>query len=224
MKKKWIVTLAAAGLLLSTTAGAYAGANLEAIKAFFDKDIKFTVNGESFKLVNAKGVPTYPIIHNSTVYLPVRAISDAMGVAVSYDSKTKTVALGEKVNGTPIAKGFDDMYHKKDPQVTTFEGKDYKEVYFNDATGNRAGNFMLYPKGKYQKLYLQVAAIGEDIEAIQIFNADKNQIELKKESISVEDGLKTIIVDIAGVQELYISADLKNGGKMFVPLTTSYYK
>ncbi|MFD0717558.1 stalk domain-containing protein [Paenibacillus sp. GCM10027626] len=223
MKKKWMATIAAAGLLLSTTAGVYAGSNLQEIKAFFDSSIKFTVDGKSYQPVNDKGVPTLPIVHNGTTYLPVRAISNALGVTVKYDGKTKTVALGEQAKGTPIAAGFDSMYHSKDPKVTMYNGKDYKDVYFDDATGGRNSSFMLYPKGKYQKLYLQVAAVGKDIEEIKVEDSGTNTV-LAKESVAIDDGLKTIVVDISGVQELYIYADLDNGGKMFVPLTTSYYK
>ena len=82
---------------------------------------------------------------------------------------------------------------------------------------------MLYPKGKYQKLYLQVAAIGEDVEELVVKDSGKDII-LKQESVTVADGLKTIVVDIGGVSELYIYGDLKDSGKLFVPLTTSYYK
>ncbi|UVI30642.1 copper amine oxidase N-terminal domain-containing protein [Paenibacillus spongiae] len=223
MKKKWIVTISAASMMLGAGTGAFAGSNLQEIKAYFDKSLKMTVNGKAFQPTNDKGVPTLPIVYNGTTYLPVRAVSGALGVAVDYDTKTKTVSIGEKTEGTPIADGFEDMYRTKDPQMTTFNGKDYKDVYFNNATGNRSGSFMLYPKGKYQKLYLQVAAIGEDVEELVIKDSDKDII-LKQESVTVADGLKTIVVDIGGVSELYIYGDLKGQGKLFVPLTTSYYK
>ncbi len=223
MKKKWFATVAAASLLLSASAGVYAGSNLQEIKAYFDSSIKFVVNGTAFEPTNEKGVPVLPIIHNGTTYLPVRSISGALDVAVNYDSKTKTVYLGEKLEGTPISAGFDNMYHTKDPEMTVYKGKDYKDVFFDNATGSRSSSFMLYPKGKYQKLYLQIAAIGEDIEQFKVEDSKSGTV-LKTETVAVADGLKTIEVNIAGVHELYIHGNVSDSGKVFVPLTTSYYK
>jgi hypothetical protein len=47
---------------------------------------------------------------------------------------------------------------------------------------------------------------------------------LKVDSVSISEGLKTIEVDIGGAEELWVDAEVKDGGAMFVPLTTSYYK
>ena len=223
MKKKWIASIAVASMLVGSSAGAFAASNLQEIRAFFDSGLKFKLHGKDYTPANDQGVPTLPITYNGTTYLPVRAISNALDVAISYDAQTKTISLGEKSEGTPIADGFNDMYHTKDPALTTFNGKDYKEVYYNNAPSNRNASFMLYPKGKYQKLVLQIAAIGHDIEALQIKDSGNN-IVLKTETINVADGLKTIEVDIGGVEQLYINGSVKDGTKVFVPLTTSYYK
>ncbi|WP_020618016.1 stalk domain-containing protein [Paenibacillus daejeonensis] len=223
MKKKWIASIAVASMLVGSSAGALAASNLQEIKAFFDSGLKFKLHGKDYVPANDKGVPTLPITYNGTTYLPVRAISNALDVAISYDPQTKTISLGEKSEGTPIADGFNNMYHTKDPALTTFNGKDYKEVFFDNAPSNRGSSFMLYPKGKYQKLVLQIAAIGHDIETLKINDSGKD-IVLKTETIAVGEGLKTIEIDIGGVQELFIHADVEAGGKVFVPLTTSYYK
>jgi hypothetical protein len=223
LKKKWMATFAAAALLLSTSAGVYAGSNLQEIKAYFDSSIKFKIDGKSYQPTNDKGAAVLPIIHNGTTYLPVRAIAGALDVTVSYDGNTKTVLLGEKLDGTPIDDGFSSGYRTKDPQLTVYNGKDYKDVYFDNNPHSRSSSFMLYPKGKYQSLYLQVAAIGDDIEKLAIKDSD-NDINLKTETVNIADGLKTIKVDIAGVNSLYIYADVTKDGKLFIPLTTSYYK
>jgi hypothetical protein len=55
------------------------------------------------------------------------------------------VLLGEKPDGVSIADGFDNMYRTKDPGKTTYNGKDYKDVYFDDGDGNRSSNFILKP-------------------------------------------------------------------------------
>lgn len=224
MKKKAAAALIGLSLFASTTAGVYAGSNLQEIKAFLNPGLKFKVDGSPVQLVNANGSTVTPITYNNTIYLPVRAVSDALRVAVDYDAKTGTVQLGEKSEGVAIAAGFDSMYHTKDPSKTTYNGKDYKDVYFDDASGGRTSSFMLQPKKKYQKLYLQVAAIGKDLDKELIVKDTDTDTELKAQKVASADGLVTIEVDIGGVNELYIHTEIASGGSLFVPLTTSYYK
>ena len=223
MKKKWMISTMVAALMLTAGTGVYAGAKLQEVKAYLNSSIQLKYNGTSVQPRDEKGNAVLPLTYNGTTYLPVRAVADIVGVAVSYNPETYTVELGEKAEGVAIAKGFENMYYTKDPKETTYQGKDYKEAYFDNASGKRSSNFMLYPKGKYQKLVLQVAAVGEDIDNFAIEDSEKN-VKLTTEKVAVSDGLKTIEVDIAGVNELYIYADVLNNGAMFVPLTTSYYK
>ncbi|MNE77266.1 hypothetical protein D3C80_1735680 [compost metagenome] len=82
---------------------------------------------------------------------------------------------------------------------------------------------MLYPDKKYQKLYIQVAAIGGDIKDFTIQDSDTDTV-LKKQTITAEQGLVTIEANIAGVSKIYVTGQVKDGASMFVPLTTSYYK
>ncbi len=223
MKKKWMLTGAAAIFLVSSSAGVYAGAQLKEIKAYLDSGMKFQMDGKPFQPVNDKGAVMAPISYNNSTYLPVRAISNALGVAVSYDSATHTVILGEKTEGVSIAGGFRDHLRTKDPDLTGYNGKDYKDVFLNNLSGNRSASFMLYPEGKYQKLYLQVAAIGQDIEEFFVQDSDSD-VKLEIDSVSISEGLKTFEIDISGIDTLYVHAKIRDGGSIFVPLTTSYYK
>ncbi|TYP79814.1 stalk domain-containing protein [Paenibacillus methanolicus] len=225
MKKKWIAAGAAGIFLLSASAGVYAGNNLQQIKAFLDPSMKFLVNGKPFQPQNDKGAALAPISYNGSTYLPVRAISNALGVSIEYNGATNTVILGEKLAGVPIADSYGNSgsQRTKDPQSTSYNGKDYKDVHFNNLKGARSDGFMLYPKGKYQKLVLQTAAIGEDIEEFFVSDSDSD-VRLKSDSIAVADGLKTYEIDISGYESLFVHAKIKDGGSFFVPLTTSYYK
>ncbi len=211
-------------MLLSMGTGALAATKLQEIKAFLNPEIKVKVDGSPIQLKDAKGNAIVPINYKDSNYFPIRAISDALGVAVDYNNETKTIILGEKVDGTAIAHGFDDMYHTKDPDQTTYKGVDYKEAYFNNGSGNRGGSFMLYPKKEHQKLYLQIAAIGEDIEKVEIKDSDNDIILKQVDVVKAEDGLVTIEADIGGVESLYVHFDIKDNSSAFIPLNTSYYR
>lgn len=223
MKKKVAITLTSLAMLGCLGTGVYAGSNLQEIKAYLNPGIKFKVDGQSVQLKNSSGAVIAPITYNNTTYLPVRAISDLLGVTVNFDGKSNTIQLGEQSEGYSIATGFESSYRTKDPSMTVYKGKDFKDVYFDNGSGKRGTSFMLYPKGKYQKLYLQVAAIGSDITDFHVLDS-KTDTVLKKQNISVEDGLITIEVNIAGVDSLFVHGDVERDGSVFIPLTTSYYK
>lgn len=56
-------------------------------------DIKVTLNGQQVTLVDANGSTVEPFAIDGTTYLPVRAVSAALGLDVAYDASTSTVTL-----------------------------------------------------------------------------------------------------------------------------------
>lgn len=214
----------ASTIVVSVAAGAYGAGKLQEIKAYLNSGISIKVDGSPAQLKDGNGNAVLPITYQNTTYLPIRAVSDALGVAVEYDKATETINLGEKVDGVAIANGFDDMYHTKDPVSTTYNNKDYKEVFYNNGTGNRSSSFMLYPKSQYQKLYLQIAAIDQPIEKLTIKDSENDVILKEIAVINPGEGLVTIEANIGGVNSLYIYGNVKDGGKVFIPLLNSYYK
>jgi hypothetical protein len=172
-------------------------------------------------LLDAHGNVVTPITYDGSTYLPARAIANSLNDAVDFDVATNSVLFGEKVEGTPI--NADQTFYQaiKDPNLTKYKNKDYGEVIKD--TKSSGSNFSIKPKGKYQKLYLQVAAIGSEVE-IKI--QDNNSVLLKQDIVSIDDGLKTIEVNVAGLDEVTVFYSYENDDKsgVFVPLTTSYYK
>ncbi|MNZ68809.1 hypothetical protein D3C78_870850 [compost metagenome] len=224
LKKKTFAAVISVSMLASMGTGAFAATKLQEIKAYLNPNIKVQVDGTYTDLRDAKGNAIAPITYQGANYFPIRAISDALNVAVDYDESTQTIQLGEKVEGVSIAKGFTDMYHTKDPAQTTYKGTDYKEAYFNNNTGNREASFLLKPNKEHQTLYLQIAAVGGDISNLTVKDADSQVILKSVETIKSEDGLVTVEVGIGGVKSLYIYGNVKGDTSVFVPLTTSYYK
>ncbi|MDG0809308.1 hypothetical protein OMP40_07880 [Cohnella rhizosphaerae] len=222
LKKKLTAAVIGLSMVASMGAGAYAASNLTPIKAFLNWGLSFKVNGKPFQLRDGNGGTLSPITYNNTTYLPIRSVSDALGIAVHVDNKG-LIQLGETVDGISIATGFEGDNRTKDPSKTVYDGKDYKDVFLDNNSGDRSASFMLYPKKKYQKLYIQVAAIGKDIKAFNVQDSDTD-IELKTKPIAMGDGLVTIEVDIGGSDALYVWAETSDGGSVFIPMTTSYFK
>lgn len=95
--------------LVSMSFSAFAGSVQKQITVTYD-DIKVTVNGRQASLKDSDGNAVEPFNYNGSVYLPVRAISEALGLTASYDDATHTVSLTGKggpggssdgTNGTP---------------------------------------------------------------------------------------------------------------------------
>ncbi|MBQ7565870.1 MAG: copper amine oxidase N-terminal domain-containing protein [Oscillospiraceae bacterium] len=100
----------------------------------FYRDIKLTLNGQSVTPKDANGNVVEPFIIDGTTYLPVRAVSDALGLNVEWDSATSTVKLTEK--------GYADAskYSRTNPAPTgtaqTFTVSNYTNEYTATAVVN----------------------------------------------------------------------------------------
>lgn len=88
MKKKIVLVLAL--LVLAVSVGLFA-ADLY-VKAKLT-DIKVVLDGKTLELKDAKGVSLKPLSYNDSTYLPVRAISENLGLGVKWDNRTQTITL-----------------------------------------------------------------------------------------------------------------------------------
>lgn len=66
------------------------------------KDIKVTLDGRLVDLVDADGNTVEPFAISGTTYLPVRAVSNALGLEVGWDAATSTVVLTTPNSGHTI--------------------------------------------------------------------------------------------------------------------------
>lgn len=154
MKKKILKVVAfvlVACLLMGI--GAVAAVNSETISALLARDIKVEYNGKTQTLKDANGKTVYPLSYQDTTYLPIRAISNILGVSVDWDEKTQTVILGKeagKTEGTTTGSttgtttgsstgttaGKVELHNFTEAKFSSlptlmYEGKRYRGVYFD---------------------------------------------------------------------------------------------
>ena len=94
-------------LVLGTTAFATVGSRTAQLVY---NNIKIALNGKEITPTDANGNAVEPFIIDGTTYLPVRAISTALGMNVGWDNATKTVILdnpGVFQGGVQV---YDDKY------------------------------------------------------------------------------------------------------------------
>ena len=97
MKKIIIICIAALLLLLLFVSPVLA----ESVKKNIDvsyNNIKLVVDGRVVTPKDVNGNIVEPFIYNGTTYLPVRAVSEALGKRVEWDPATYTVYVGENHN------------------------------------------------------------------------------------------------------------------------------
>lgn len=95
MKTNWkkSVSIFALTGILAVSAVAASGAVRQKIEAELRPDIVVKVNGKTQTYQGHDGKAQYAISYNGTTYLPVRAVGEAVGMDVDWDSKTQTVSL-----------------------------------------------------------------------------------------------------------------------------------
>ena len=91
MKKKTRIAALTLALVLGTGTAALAAGNL--VNIAVNPGMKLSIDGEAFvpKDVNGKEVDVFA--YNGTTYVPIRAISEAFGKAVSYDASTQSAVI-----------------------------------------------------------------------------------------------------------------------------------
>lgn len=94
-KFKGIVIGAVGATLLTTTV--FAAPVAKNAQLFFN-NIKIFVDDVSVTPKDAQGNVVEPFIYNGTTYLPVRAVSNALGKSVEWDGKTSSVYIGKHNN------------------------------------------------------------------------------------------------------------------------------
>ena len=217
--------LAAAVVALSTVfaTGAYAGSQLEEIRAYLNNGLKLKIDGAAWEPKLSDGTPIRPITYDGSTYLPVRAVSEALNVAVNYDEATDTVLLGERSEGVPISAEKYDLWlfsQTREPSKTSYNGVEYKELFHTTAI-NGLPNITLNPNKKYQKLVLEIGATEDSFEVV----VTSGDVELAAKKLTKADGLTKMEVDIGGAEKVKVeikAPPLNKGAAIILP--TSYYK
>jgi len=107
MKKRLQGLIAGAliGIIL-TSGGVFAKQVTETAELFYN-NIKISLNGKQLQPKDADGNYVEPFIINGTTYLPVRAVANALGINVGWDSNTNTVVLSNQKTEN-ITTGFNE--------------------------------------------------------------------------------------------------------------------
>lgn len=141
MKKRSFIAGMLTMLLIMTLVVPAAATVGKVTKELEYRDISVTLDGVKLDLKDAKGNPVEPFMFEGTNYLPVRALAEALGLKVSWDSKNATVVLetpSKTVDTSAVSASKQGaVYSGNGDDVITIAPMDYAYAIYIE--GNSAG-------------------------------------------------------------------------------------
>lgn len=133
MKKRFIPLALAVMLLVSATGPSSASTGKRTLSASY-QNIQIELNGQTITPKDAAGKVVEPFIVDGTTYLPVRAISEALGLNVEWDGKTKTVVITAQDDAGADQTAYDCYPNFSVPDFENIVGPDaYDHTYLLDS-------------------------------------------------------------------------------------------
>jgi len=207
--KKKIFALTMAGTLLTGAAiGASAAPITEKVTAYLNWGVKLENGGLEWTPKDAAGNKTPPITYNGSTYLPVRAVSDLLGVAVDWDKTSNKIYVGEKKDSVDLVAldlgDFLDAHKTNDKQFTVQGGKDYNAGIVINQINSVTQSAMVTTGGAYQTAELTVAGV-DNKYALTVQISDDKGIVLKEVVLEPSSAPQTFSVNLQAAKKVKVS-------------------
>lgn len=118
---KRLVSLALALVMVFGLTVNVSAATTRNIKVQLSSNITVKYNGEIQSMTDVNGTPVYPLLNGGTTYLPVRAVSNMLGVDVDWDGATQTVILTDPAGGRKPVPSTGSTSAKPAPSTVTVQ-------------------------------------------------------------------------------------------------------
>ena len=204
-------------LLIVAMVGSASATTGKVTKEIEYKNIAVSLDGKKLDLKDTKGNAVEPFMFNGTNYIPARALAEALGMSVSWDSATNTVVLTTSGSTAPgTAKENSKMVDITLPSsvfqnqdMSKFDADAYaKEEKFEKAVINQDGSITItMTQERYQELKDDIIQKTEKGFNDMIGSKDTPYIK----NITHTDNFETITISVdksgytaAGVQASFV--------------------
>lgn len=209
-----------AGLLIGTTVAGgsvWAATGMRSIDVMFD-NIKIYMDGELVEPKDANGQTVEPFVYNGTTYLPVRAVSNAIGKDVSWDGVEKVVYLGAKPGNSenwldvcgPYQYHSGKEYRLSDNKYFTMSGKKYTNGFTLGEWGSNA-EALFNLNGKYNTLSFTVGHVDGKDTTDRTLNIYLDGIIAYTKELKYDDVAKKVTVPLNGALQMKIEVAYSKG-------------
>ena len=147
---------------LTVSASAADTPKSEQVTAYLNYNLTVRFNGEAKLLGNVNGGQVYPITYGGTTYVPVRAISNLLGLEVGWDQDSRTVGLHNSDDVKPITvkpdtpkkSGMETIQPTIDPGIAVWYNGEKQEM-------KTVKGETVYPMLIGGTTYLPIRAVGD---------------------------------------------------------------
>lgn len=147
---KWFSLGVFACLIVSIASTPAFASSLKKSAQLVYNNIKISLNGTTITPTDASGNVVEPFTINGTTYLPVRAISNALGLNVNWNSSTNTVEITDDSNNTnaPKSSTIVNYPNTSTPTYTSITGRQIDQIiegsYIYDYDETECINYQTY--------------------------------------------------------------------------------
>jgi len=192
-----------------------ASTDLIDIKAQINTPVTFKLFGKDFVPKEpTDGSIIKPIIYKGRNYLPVRSISEALGVPIDYDGPAKTIWIGGferniKVNDNSLYENSLNTIVTEDAGVLSYPGGIYQWGITNQKILKNGSNFHFYlkPESKFNKFKTTIYLDGEVKKDLIVEFRENDRQGKVIMSATIKPGEKQDIeLDIRGINKISVYA------------------
>ena len=210
--------------------------SITSITAQINPAINYTLDGEKFVPRDMDGSVMDTIIYNGRSYVPLRAIAEAMDIAVDWEGSTSTIILGEKegkgqslfsMNFEITGSYFVDVQKTTESKFLTFtagaQNIAFEEGIFFETDSRYGGSrsIIFNTNKKYQKLYLKTFIHKDTDSNVEIEIFGDNDVRIYSDTIAFGD-INELVVDVGGQDSIEIVFKT-NSGHTF-SIVDSYFR
>ena len=212
--------------------------SITSITAQINPAINYTLDGEKFVPRDMDGSVMDTIIYNGRSYVPLRAIAEAMDIAVDWEGSTSTIILGEKegkgqslfsMNFKTTGSGLVDVQKTTESKFLTFtagaQNIAFEEGIFCEDTSStdirHSARLIFNTNKKYQKLYLKTFIHKDTDSNVEIEIFGDNDVRIYSDTIAFGD-INELVVDVGGQDSIEIVFKT-NSGHTF-SIVDSYFR
>lgn len=205
------------GIIVGACIGVTADTVIKDVKVQINSSIKYKLNGNDFVPKNADGSVMDTLMYNGRSYVPLRAVADALKVAVDWDGVTSTIILGKREGkgvslldlkpqlGTNQNASNYFIASTVDKDNLTFKGE--SDVVFSFGINSQSSRddscYIYFNTGKKFQT-LKFTTWTTDSDGRMIIYDNTTRTELKRFDVAKNE-LKEIEVDIGGIEKIDIS-------------------
>ncbi|RXZ79976.1 hypothetical protein EBB07_20685 [Paenibacillaceae bacterium] len=172
IKKSRFVAAIVACCVISGSVGALAATGTEKITAYLNHSIKFQVDGSNWTPKDSDGFKLAPVVYNGSTYLPARAVSEALGASIDWNSSSQTISIttGDSNAGIP----YKDAQSNNNGSTSTTPGSSNGNSSTNTGSTNTPANngkfYSTLPSG-FKKDKLETLLHDQALHLIKLYGA-----------------------------------------------------